>query len=175
MLSFLSPLEVLSNISLTEETEAAEFGCGSGKFALLLAKQLRHGKVYGIDIQNEPLIVLKKQADAKNLFNIETRRGNLEKVGGSGIGDRRLDLVLIPNLLFQVNDKKAVVQEAKRILKDGGKLLIVDWKPEAAILDTSRDDRISSEKIIEIADELDMELVKEFEAGAYHYGLVFKR
>jgi len=44
-----------------------------------------------------------------------------------------MDLVLLTNLLFQVQDRKAVFIEANRILKIGGRVLIVEWNENATI------------------------------------------
>ncbi len=172
MLGFLDPEKVLREMALEENMTAAEFGCGSGKFVLLLAKKLKEGRVYGIDIQSEPLAVLKNRAQAERVFNIQTAKGDLEKKGGSTLPDQYLDVGLIPNLLFQVEDKKAVIGEAKRILRRGGKMAIIDWKADAS-LDLGKGKRIPVEQMKSWAEEAGFKIEKEFEAGDYHYGLVF--
>src|SRR5437588_7612192 len=53
---------------------------------------------------------------------------DLEKPRASKLADRRADLVLISNLLFQLSDKKAPLKEAWRILKPAGRLAVIDWE-----------------------------------------------
>jgi ubiquinone/menaquinone biosynthesis C-methylase UbiE len=174
MLVFLNPEEVLAKLALSENLQGAEFGCGSGKFSFLLAKKLAQGRVYAIDIQSEPLSVLESRAQSEGIYNIQTIHSDLERGNGSNLPAGSLDVVLIPNLLFQVDDKKAVLEEAARILKTGGQILIVDWKPEAD-LNIGKQGRVSVSEIKKIVKDLPLELSAEFEAGSYHWGLVFTK
>ena len=173
MTSFLNPEEILDELGLRSDMVAAEFGCGSGGFAVPLAKRLEEGLVYAIDIQAEPLSALKSRQSLENITNIRVIRSNLEKAKGSTLNEEFLDLVLIPNLLFQVDDKGAIIQEAGRILKKGAKLLIIDWLPQAS--QGPERGRISPDEVKKIAEKFGFELEKEFEAGKYHYVLVFEK
>ena len=73
--------------------------------------------------------------------------------------------------MFEIDDKEAVFKEAKRALKPGGKILVVEWTPEASL--GPKNGRVSKEEVKEIALELGFKLEKEFKAGDYHYGLIF--
>ena len=171
--AFLNPEKVLDELDLKEGEIAAEFGCGSGGFTIPLAKRLEGGRVYALDIQEEALSALKGKAELEGLANIEIRRCDLEAPEGSTLPANSLDLVLIPNVLFQVDDKEQVLKEAKRILKEGGKILIVDWLPKAPF--GPKEDRISPDDLKKIAKSLNLKLEKEFKAGKYHYGLIFSK
>ena len=46
---------------------AADFGCGSGGWAIPLAKKLEEGKVYAIDILEEPLSALRARAKLEKI------------------------------------------------------------------------------------------------------------
>jgi len=130
--TFLNPTAILNELKLRSNMLAAEFGCGSGGFVLPLAKILEDGFVFAIDIQTEPLSALKSKAISERVNNIKIVRSDLEKPRGSTLNDLYLDLVLIPNLLFQVADKRVIISEAIRILKKRGKLAIIDWHPSAS-------------------------------------------
>jgi ubiquinone/menaquinone biosynthesis C-methylase UbiE len=93
---------------------------------------------------------------------------------GLTISDLAVDLVFIPNVLFQVEDKDAIITEAERILKKQGKLIIIDWLPQAA-QGPAQDERVAPKDIKKMAQELGFKLEKEFKAGKYHYVLVFKK
>ncbi len=153
--------------------KAAEFGCGSGKFALLLAEKLKEGKVYGFDIQKEPLSVLEKNADQKGLFNVVGERCDLEKERATEKPDSFFDLVFIPNLLFQVRGQENVIKEASRVTKKGGTVVVIDWKKEAAF--GPKEGRIDRGEILEMAKENGLTLKREFEPGAFHFALIFEK
>lgn len=169
--AFLNPENVLDEIELRDDMVAAEFGCGSGGFTIPLAKRLEGGRVYALDIQEEAISALKGKAEMAGLANIEIRRCNIEAPEGSTLPANSLDLVLMPNVLFQVDDKEQVLKEAKRVLREGGKILIIDWLPKSRL--GPKEGRISPDELKRIAQSLGLKLEKEFEAGRYHYGLVF--
>ena len=171
MEGFLNPNEVLNQLKLLGEMIAADFGSGSGGWAIPLAQRLKFGKVYAIDILEEPLSALKSKAEIQKVYNIETINSNVEK--GIKLPDLSCDLVLLTNLLFQIEDKKRVLTEAKRVLKKGGKILVVDWLPEA--LQGPREGRVSPDEVKKMAEDLNLKLEKEFKAGVFHYGLVFTK
>lgn len=171
MQGFINPEKILDQLDLREDMVAAEFGCGIGEFALDLARRLKQGKVYGLDIQEEPLESLKAKANLQRLSNIQTIRCDLEKDQGSTLLSESLDLVLIPNVLFQVEEKKLFLVEAKRVLKTRGKILITDWKLEKP-LGPDKSVRVSSESVKELAKELGLEVDKEFDAGSFHWALI---
>jgi len=173
MNTFLNPEKVLDEIELRKDMVAAEFGCGSGGFAIPLAKKLEDGLVYGIDIQEAPLSALKSRCLFEKIKNVRIIRSDLEKPKGSTLTDFSLDLVLMPNILFQVEDKIAIISETKRILKKEGKFLIIDWLPEAS--QGPAEGRVPPEKIKKIAKDSGLKLEKEFQAGKYHYGLLFSK
>jgi len=169
--SFLNPEEILNDFELSPNTVAAEFGCGSGGFAIPLAKRLNEGLVYAIDIQESPLSALKSRVLLENIVNIKIIRSDLEEPKGSTLSTDSLDLVLIPNVLFQVKDKSAIISEAERILKSKGKLVVIDWLLKAS--QGPEKGRVSPEEVKKITEPIGLKLEKEFEAGKYHYGLVF--
>lgn len=173
MEGFLKPEEVLNQLDLKEDMIAADFGSGSGGWAIPLAKILKEGKVYAIDVLEEPLSALKSRAELSNISNIETIRSDLESEKGSKIRDNFLDLVLMTNLLFEIENKKEVLAEGKRVLKKGGKILVVDWKPEASL--GPKEGRISAEEVKKIAKDLGLKMEKEIEAGSYHWALILEK
>jgi len=168
MEGFLNPQEVLKQLKLKKEMVAADFGCGSGGWALPLAKKLEEGKIYAIDILEEPLSALRARAKLEKILNIETVRADVEK--RTPLSSNSVDLILMTDLLFECEDKKKVLEEGKRVLKPGGSLLIVDWKISAPLGPESK--RVSPQDIKKEARDLNLKLEKEFEAGIYHWGLI---
>lgn len=168
---FLKPEEILKNLDLKEEMTAADFGSGSGGWAIPLAKILKEGKVYAIDILEEPLSALKGKAGISNISNIITIRADLERENGSTLKDDSLDLVLITNLLFQAEEKEKVLKEAKRVLKKEGEILVVDWKADSTL--GPKEGRVSAKEVKKTTEEIGLKLKKEVEAGKYHYALLF--
>jgi len=176
--SFLDPEKVLAQIELNRNMIACDFGSGAGGWVIPLAKRLRKGKVYALDIQEEMLSALKGRANLERVFNIEMILCDLERPKGLKLKDNSIDLVLMTNLLFQIENKKQIFKEAKRILRGGGEILVVDWMPpihhpEKTSFGPKK--RVSPEEVKKMAKEMGLKLKKEFVAGDYHYGLVFTK
>jgi len=169
--SFLNPSDVLKRLRLRKDIVAADFGSGSGGWAIPLAKILEEGKVYAVDILEEPLSALRAKVKIEKLFNIEARKADVEK--GVTLLSNSCDLVLMTNLLFECENKKQVLEEGKRILKKGGKILVVDWIKDNPL--TPEIEWVDFDKIKEAAKGLDLKVEKEFEAGLYHQGLILAK
>lgn len=168
MPEFLDPEKVLKQLKIRKNMVAADFGSGSGGWVIPLAEKLEEGKIFAIDILEEPLSALRAKLKSEKLINIEIVRADIEKT--SKLFANSCDLVLMTNLLFEVEDAKKILEEGKRVLKKGGRVLVVDWKEDS---DFGPDKKISAEDIKRIAQETDLKLEKEFEAGTYHWGLLF--
>jgi ubiquinone/menaquinone biosynthesis C-methylase UbiE len=173
MEEFLNPAEILKQLKLKEDMVAADFGCGSGGWVFPLARELEEGKVYAIDILEEPLSALKSRANTEKIFNIEIVQSDVERERGSRLKDSVCDVVLLTNLLFECDDKKTVLTEAKRVLRPGGKMLVVDWRKDNPL--TAEVEFVSVDEIKRLGEEVGLKLEKEFEAGSYNWGLIFSK
>lgn len=166
-MAFLNPSKVLKELNLKEDLVAADFGCGSGGWVLPLAQILKDGKVYAIDILEEPLSALKSKMKTFKISNIEPVKADIEK--SSKLFDNSCNLVLVTNLLFQADNISDILEEAKRVLKNNGQLLIVDWQHDSPL---GPEKKILSDDVEIIAKNLGFKLKKEFKAGIYHWALI---
>ena len=167
---FLDPQQTLQQLELTPEMIAVDFGSGSGGWAIPLAKILEKGLVVAVDIQEEPLSALQAKAKMVSLKNIRTIRADVESENVR-VDANFCDLALLTNILFQAEDKTAVLKQAARALKSGGKLLVVDWLAGAAL--GPKQGRVPPEQVKEIAKALGLDFEKEISVEQFHYGLVF--
>ncbi|MCK4453848.1 class I SAM-dependent methyltransferase [Candidatus Parcubacteria bacterium] len=171
MNGFINPQQILKQLKLRKDMTAVDFGCGSGSWVLPLAEKLEDGKVIAIDILEEPLSALQGKAKIQHLDNIERVLADIEK--SSKLEDGIADLVLMTDLLFEVDDVKKVLEEGKRVLKKGGRILVVDWRKDVAL--GPEQGRVLPSEIKKIAKDLGLKLTEEFEAGTYHFALVFEK
>lgn len=172
--NFLNPEQVLSQIDLFPEMIAADFGCGSGGWAIPLAKRLKESKIFAIDILKEPLSALKGKADLEKVFNIQTICSDVEKEKGSKLQDNSINLVLLTNILFQSEKKENVLIEAKRVLKKDGIILVIDWMP-GAFIGPDKKLRISIEEAKKLAEKISLKIKQELKPGFHHWGLILEK
>jgi ubiquinone/menaquinone biosynthesis C-methylase UbiE len=159
-----------------EGAHVADFGSGSGYFTLLIASSIGpSGVVTAIDVQENPLQVIEARARDEGLHNIRLVRANLEKHGGSTLPDNSQDMVLLANILFQSQKKEDIITEAKRVLKPGGELVMIDWIPETPFGPKEAGWKFSRAEGQKMAEHAQLRFVKEFPASVNHWGLVFKK
>jgi len=166
-MAFLEPNKVLKELNLKKDLIAVDFGCGSGGWVLPLAQILKDGKVYAIDVLEEPLSALRSKMKTFKILNIEPVKADIEK--SSKLFNNSYDLVLMTNLLFQVDNISGVLEEAKRILKPRGQVLIVDWQDGSSL---GPEKKVLAEDVKKTAEGLGFEFKKEFKAGVYHWALI---
>ena len=172
---FAHPARNVGALGIQSGMSVADFGSGSGAYVLSMAKRLEGaGRVYAIDVQRDLLRKVKNEAEKRGYHNVEVIWCDLEQPRASKIAERALDLVLISNLLFQIEHKGAVFSEAWRILKPSGHLAVIDWSDSFGGMGPVKQDVVSKEKAFALAESAGFELQREFEAGAHHYGLLFK-
>ena len=110
--------------------------------------------------------------EIENLMNIETVWANLEQVGATKISENTVDEALLINILFQSRQNTNFLQEAKRLMKSGGKLLVIDWKVEPTPFGPPLQNRMTPEAIRALGEGVGFKVQEQFEAGPYHYGLI---
>jgi ArsR family transcriptional regulator len=108
-------------LHLTPKVRIADLGAGEGLISQLLAR--RAEQVTCVD--NSPKMVeFGRELAKKNGFsNLEYQLGDIEEVP---LKDKSVDLALLSQALHHAQHPEAAVQEAFRILKPGGELIIID-------------------------------------------------
>ncbi|MBU4142393.1 class I SAM-dependent methyltransferase [Patescibacteria group bacterium] len=171
---FINPEKVIGQLDIKPGMVVADFGCGHGYFTLPMAKIVGpEGRVWAVDVLPEALEAVRSRAQLEGAVNIETSRGNLEINGGSRLADNFVDLVLLHNVLFQSQKKSDIIKEARRVLKIGGVFVLVDWNKEPSTIGPPGGWRLSLDEAKALAAEEGFAFNKVFDAGEYHYGLMF--
>ncbi len=172
---FASPEKILSYLHLTPGMKVADFGVGNGDYSLLAAKEVfPNGRVFAVDIQKDLLDKLAGEAKAKGFYEIvEPIWGDIESRGGVKLADGTVDAIILANVLFQVDSQYGVALEAKRVLKQNGKVLVVDWKDSFGGLGPHPSQVILPEKVEQIMVEAGFTKENSFEAGDHHYGQIY--
>lgn len=173
---FSNPTRNIQQLGLISGMHIADFGAGSGFYSMSLAEEVGdNGKVYAIDVQKDLLQKIKNEAKTRGVSNLEIIWGNVEKIGGTKMEDNSVDVVVIANMLFQAEDKNSVCAEAKRILKIGGRTLVVDWLDSFGGLGPTKENVFLLSSAKDLFKKNGFVFDKEFDAGDHHYGLIFKK
>lgn len=172
---FTDPVKNLKAFDLRENMIVADLGAGSGFYTIPAARIVSRGKVYAVEIQKDFLTTIKNKSLEYRLNNIECLLGNIEKIGGTKIRDGIVDAVIASNILFQVEDKSKFIQEAKRILKTNGTILLIDWSDGSSNIGPSFNEVIPKDKTREMFENEGFVWQRDIDAGEHHYGIIFTK
>lgn len=97
---------------LTKDMHALEIGCGTGQLSFFLSDRLKH--LTATDFSEEMIDICRTNNYKENLdFQVED-------AGALHFEDAMFDAIIIANVLHIVPDADSVIEEVKRVLKNGG-------------------------------------------------------
>lgn len=101
-----------------------DLGTGTGRLLELFAPLFQRG--VGIDLSREMLAVARANLERAGVMNALVRLGDIY---APPVERNAHDLVTIHQVLHYLEDPKAAIHEAARLLRPGGQLVIVDFAP----------------------------------------------
>lgn len=171
--AFTNPEENIKALGIYEGMVIADLGAGTGAYTIPLAEKVGDtGRVYAVEVQKDFLTNIKNEATARGFKNVELLWGDIERAGGTKIKDGACDAVVISNVLFLAEDKPGLLRETRRILKTGGKLLLIDWSDSFNNLGPSPAMVVTKDSARALCEAEGFVLKNEIPAGEHHYGFI---
>lgn len=129
----INPRDVIQDIIPNKDCKILDMCCGTLSNGLSIAKDKPKCKIYGIDRSGEMLREAKRKIRKSGLKNIKVKTADAT---ASGLKEKSFDYIVIGLVLHECSPelRSGILKEAYRLLKDDGKLIILEWEKENRML-----------------------------------------
>jgi|GEM_PF-2407468 len=114
---------ILESMEIMGHETIIDVGAGPGAFSLPLARYLNTGQLFAVDIDSDLLKIIDERKKKERITNIKTvladENINLEK--------NSADKIFISTVLHEVEDKESFLKSYRKILKENGRIYIVEF------------------------------------------------
>lgn len=111
-------------------SRVVDLGCGTGDLTLEAAASTGPtGNVVGVDLSEGMLSVARSKIAAAGVAHAEVRKGNAQE---TGLPDACADAVTMGWVLRNVGDRPAAYREVRRLLRPGGRFVVLDCSRPAS-------------------------------------------
>lgn len=173
---FVVPEVVVSHFHLKDGDKVADFGAGSGFFLKALSERVgQTGRVYACEIQKQLVEKLGDFTRLAGIQNVDPIWCDLEEPGGIRIPDAALDVGVLVNTFFQIEQKEASIKEMRRTIRQGGLMYVIDWTESWGGMGPQPGQVVSEESAKALFESNGFIFERAYPAGDHHYGLAFRK
>ena len=152
----------------------ADIGCGPGYFTLPVAERVRpDGRVYALDISPEMLAMCAERARERGLDSVVVTLQNDEHK--LPLDDEGVEGAWLANVFHELEAPLEFLKEVRRVLRPGGRIIVVDWKPIAMDFGPPLEHRVPLEAVLEALREAGFARLASHDVYPYHYVVLGER
>lgn len=173
---FSNPEKNIALLDIREGMKVADLGVGAGYYTKILSKKVGpNGHVYAVDIIRDMVKTLENELKISDTKNVTCIWGDVEKIGGTKIKDHTMDKVVLSNILFQVEDKLGLIDEAKRIVKNDGLIMLIDWQDSFGGIGPAPMYIVTESRAKELFAKRGLTKAESVSIPDHHYGIIFRQ
>ena len=168
----LDPFTVMTFLPIEPHQHVADIGCGPGFFTIPFAKHLLNGKVYGLDVDEEMLKILRRRVSHVNLGNVEIIKCG---VTDFPVATESLDGALLAFVINQNEQRESLMTATWELLKDRGWCGVLEWYRRQTQDGPPLDQRLDPSEIIELAVKVGFECKGWRDINGKQYMVVLRK
>ncbi len=161
----LRPLVLLKEVAgIGQGQTGIDLGSGTGVFTLPMTELVgKTGRVYAVDNSDAMLEHIRAKEPPPNLELVRA------DVTATGLPDAIADVCLLAFILHEIKEPGRLIAEASRLLKPGGRTVIVEWRAELDSPGPTRRKRISRELLVKLFEQAGITFREYREWSTLHY------
>ncbi len=167
-----APTKAISLLNLAPNAIIADIGAGSGYYSFMISPLVPVGKVIAVDIQQEMLDYLSKEAAARKITNVEPHLGTIESIQ---LPDNTLDAVLFVDAYHEFSHPAEMLKSIHSALKPGGKIYLLEYRAEDPNVPIKHLHKMSAAQAIKEFDAIGFTFVENKPDLPWQHFLVFKK
>ncbi|MFO7839372.1 MAG: class I SAM-dependent methyltransferase [Desulfosalsimonadaceae bacterium] len=159
-------------VNLENPGVLVDIGAGTGFFACLFAEKMASGTVYACDTADELIGWMRENlspACRERVVPVKSEEARIP------LSDGLADLAYMINLHHELERPQELLFEVSRLVKPGGRVLIVDWKPEETPEGPPLSIRVSPATVAEQLEKAGFAAPDRADILPWHYVLLTSR
>ena len=166
------PGRLIAALRLGPADRVADIGAGVGYYALRLAPEVPHGRVFAVDLMPALLDILSARADSAGFRNIQTVIGTEQSVN---LSPESIDLALIVVSYHEFSHPREMLASLLSALRAGGRLVIVEYRGEDATIPVHPLHRMTEAQTRREVEAAGFEWIENLDALPQQHVLVFQK
>lgn len=165
--------KIIKSLKISDYQAVADIGCGVGYFTLPMAQEIgSQGTVFAVDISEIMVNETKRRVDEENLKNVQVIRS---QENSFGLSSDSIDLIFISTVFHELKEPIRFLLECKKVLKEEGILIILDWDKIEDQVGPPIHKRIDQQLVEEYALETGFEIIKKEDISGHFYMVTCKK
>jgi SAM-dependent methyltransferase len=164
--------KLIRNLDLQSSDIIADIGAGSGYHVFKIAPELKTGKVFAVDIQEEMLEVIREKKDQTGLENILAVRGSEKSVN---LRENSIDKVLMVDVYHEFAFPREMMASMSKCLKDDGRIFLVEYRKEDEWVPIKEVHKMTEEQAVKEMKAAGFELERNIGNLPWQHCMVFRK
>ena len=168
----LEPNLIWKTLNLHNPQTLVDVGAGTGFFATLFCKKMKEGIIYACDTSEVMINWMKQnlstQTDSK-IIPIKSTETTIPLLNGIA------DLVYLINVFHELEVPIETLAEANRVLKEDGKIAVIDWKAEETPEGPPLSIRVSENLVYENLIKAGFYKIESHKVLPFHYFIIAEK
>lgn len=164
-LEYLNPDLIWDTLNPGNPRTIVDIGAGTGVFAVLFSRKMNGGRTYACDVSDVMVDWMRDNLPRELKYSVVPVKMEESAVP---LPDGVADLVYMINLHHELDEPEKVAKEAFRLLRQGGKLAVIDWKKEETPEGPPLSIRVTVETIEEQMRDAGFSGIKDYSVLKFH-------